>query len=275
MCKRLQKRLWRLFSLCTSSHPHIITSSHIHIFTSSHPHIFECSHLHLITSSHLQLLTSSSLHILTSSSLHILTSSHLHNLISFICTLYIHIFFLWDIFIYFLSMFHAIRSSQLHILLYFSSLWGHPSHPSSRYRWYKPFPVMGGLWHCFNHITTTVEVNLLGMVVIDEQLGFVWWGISISKKILMILLFRFNLRLGNFNFLGSFGPQEPYRAHWYSTSFSVNMDQNSTCSDTWRSRGFWGGRHVVFWDVMGCGRSWGNQTHNWCSKHGDLKAAPR
>ena len=39
-------------------------------------------------------------------------------------------------------------------------------------RWYKPFPVMGGLWHCFNHITT-VEVNLLGMVVIDEQLGFV------------------------------------------------------------------------------------------------------
>ena len=20
-------------------------------------------------------------------------------------------------------------------------------------RWYKPFPVMGGLWHSFNHIT--------------------------------------------------------------------------------------------------------------------------
>ena len=30
------------------------------------------------------------------------------------------------------------------------------NHPPNHnfYRWYKPFPVMGSLWHCFNHITS-------------------------------------------------------------------------------------------------------------------------
>jgi hypothetical protein len=26
----------------------------------------------------------------------------------------------------------------------------HP--PNDHFCWYKPFPVMGGLWHCFTHI---------------------------------------------------------------------------------------------------------------------------
>ena len=40
--------------------------------------------------------------------------------------------------------------------------------------------------------------------------------------------------------------QEPYRAHWYSTPFSVNMDLNSSCAATWNyCESFWAGRSLM------------------------------
>ena len=73
----------------------------------------------------------------------------------------------------------------------------HKSSPSHHHfcKWYKPFPVMGGLWYCFSHIKKLYKSPLL-LVKSPFSYGFP----------MVFLLFLYPLTVSS----PSFSPRVPY-----------------------------------------------------------------